>query len=116
MDWYSQPVNGGRRLKASFYKWDINQTKLILAYSKNKVNMENQILGTAFKVKPLGKLENFIGCILIDNEAKFTIWIHQPKLFKHLEQTFGSFIKDIREYKTPAAQEQQSCVLNQDTH
>jgi hypothetical protein len=57
-----------------------------------------------FKVKPLGKLENFIGCKLIENEAKEnTIWIHQPKLFKHLEQTFGSLIKDIRQYKTPAA-------------
>jgi hypothetical protein len=54
-------------------------------------------------VKYLGKLENFIGCKLIENAAKDTIWIHQPKLFKHLEQTFGHLLQDVREYKTPAA-------------
>jgi hypothetical protein len=42
-------------------------------------------LGKSFKVKYLGKLENFIGCILIKNSEKDTIWIHQPKLFKHLK-------------------------------
>jgi hypothetical protein len=26
-----------------------------------------------------------------------TIWIHQPRLFKHLEQTFGELIKNVRE-------------------
>lgn len=60
-------------------------------------------LGKTFKVKSLGILENSIVCKLIENEAKDTIWIHQPKLFTHLEQTFGSFIIDNREYKIPAA-------------
>jgi hypothetical protein len=55
--------------------------------------------GKTFKVKTLSKLENFIGCKLIENEEKDTIWIHQPKLSKHLEPNFVSFIKYLREYK-----------------
>jgi Reverse transcriptase (RNA-dependent DNA polymerase) len=60
-------------------------------------------LAKTFKVKDLGKLENFIGCRLIDNQSKDTIWIHQPKLLKHLKQAFGDMVKDVREYTTPAA-------------
>jgi Reverse transcriptase (RNA-dependent DNA polymerase) len=60
-------------------------------------------LGKTFKVKYLGKLENFIGCKVIENKERDTILIHQPKLFKHLEQTFGQLIKNLKEYKTPAA-------------
>jgi hypothetical protein len=60
-------------------------------------------LGKYFKVKYLGKLENFIGCRLIENKERDTIWIHQPKLFIHLEQTFGKMIENVKEYKTPAA-------------
>jgi hypothetical protein len=52
-------------------------------------------LGKTFNVKYLGKLENFVGCKLVEDESKDTIWIHQPKLFKHLEQS--------RQYKTPTA-------------
>jgi hypothetical protein len=48
-------------------------------------------------VKPLGKLENFIGCKLFENAAKDTIWIHHPKLIN------WSFINDIREYETRAS-------------
>jgi Reverse transcriptase (RNA-dependent DNA polymerase) len=39
-------------------------------------------LSKTFKVKDLGKLENFIGCKIIENQAKDTLWIHQPKLLK----------------------------------
>ena len=60
-------------------------------------------LGKTFNVKDLGKLENFIGCKLIENKEKDTIWIHQPKLFKHLEQTFGKLIEGVKNYTTPAA-------------
>jgi hypothetical protein len=60
-------------------------------------------LGKTFNVKYLGKLENFIGCKLIENKEKDTIWIYQLKSFKHLEQTFGHLLQDVREYKSPAA-------------
>jgi hypothetical protein len=60
-------------------------------------------LGKSFKVKYLGKLENFIACKLIENKERDTIWIHQPNLFKHLEQTFGKLIEGEQDYKTPAA-------------
>ena len=59
-------------------------------------------LSKTFTVKDLGKLENFIGCRLIENKEKDTIWI-QPKLFKHLGQTFGKLIEGVKDYKTPAA-------------
>jgi Reverse transcriptase (RNA-dependent DNA polymerase) len=54
-------------------------------------------LGKTFKVKYLGKLENFIGCKLLEKKERDTIWIHQPKLFKQLDQTFGQLIKDLKE-------------------
>jgi hypothetical protein len=59
---------------------------------------------TIQEVKYLGKLENFIKCMLMENKEKDTIWIHHPKLFKHLEQKFGHLLQDVREYKTPVAQ------------
>jgi hypothetical protein len=59
-------------------------------------------LGKTFKVKYLGKLENFIGCKLIENPEKTKIWIHQPKLLKNLNQTFGKLVENVRDYKTPA--------------
>jgi hypothetical protein len=60
-------------------------------------------LRRTFKVKDLGKLENFIGCRIIENQEKGIIWIHQPKLLKHLKLTFGNLLEDVRDYKTPAA-------------
>jgi hypothetical protein len=58
-------------------------------------------LSKTFKVKYLGKLENFIGCKLIENKEKNTIWIHQPKLLKNLKKAFWEDVKDLRKYKTP---------------
>lgn len=45
-------------------------------------------LGKIFKVKYLGKLENFLGCKIIENDKKDTIYIHQPKLIKNLKSTY----------------------------
>jgi hypothetical protein len=58
-------------------------------------------LGKTFKVKYLGKLENFVGCHIIEDKDKSKIWIHQPNLLKHLEEDFSKFIKTNREYVTP---------------
>jgi hypothetical protein len=54
-------------------------------------------LSKTFKVKDLGKLENFIGCKIIENQSKDTLWKYQSKLLKHLKETFGKFVEDIRE-------------------
>jgi Reverse transcriptase (RNA-dependent DNA polymerase) len=59
-------------------------------------------LGKHFKVKYLGKLENFLGCKIIENKEKDTIYIHQPKLIKNLKLTFEKYVTDSRSYKTPA--------------
>jgi Reverse transcriptase (RNA-dependent DNA polymerase) len=69
-------------------------------------------LGKTFNVKYLGKLENYSGFKLVEAESKATIWIHHPKLFKHLEQTFGELIKNFRKCKTPAAPK---TTINQET-
>jgi hypothetical protein len=66
---------------------------------KDTIQEVIQELGKTFNVKYLGKLENFVGYKLVENEAKDKIWIHQPKLFKHLEQTFGELIKNVINYK-----------------
>jgi Reverse transcriptase (RNA-dependent DNA polymerase) len=62
-----------------------------------------QELSKTFIVKDLGKMEDFIGCNIIENEERDTIWIHQPKLIKHLKEQFGDLVKDIKHHTTPAS-------------
>ena len=64
---------------------------------------ESHQLSKVFVVKNLGPIDTFIGCKIIENKEKDTIWIHQPKLIKNLEEQFGPLVKDMRVYKTPAA-------------
>ena len=59
-------------------------------------------LGKEFKVKYLGKLENFLGCKIIENKAKDTIYIQQPKLIKNLKSTFKKYVENMKVHKTPA--------------
>jgi hypothetical protein len=59
-------------------------------------------LGKHFKVKYLGKLENFLGCKIFENKERDTIYIHQPKLIKNLKLTFEKYFSDSRSYKTSA--------------
>jgi hypothetical protein len=61
-------------------------------------------LSETFKVKDLGPLKHFVGCHIIQppNEQN-KIYIHQPKLIKHLNESFGPMVKHVnRVYKTPA--------------
>jgi hypothetical protein len=51
----------------------------------------------------LGKLKIFIGCKTLENDKRDTIGIHHTKLLKHLKQTFGELVSEIKEYKTPTA-------------
>ena len=37
----------------------------------------------------LGQMEHFVGCYLIENKEKDTLWINQPKLMKNLKTHFG---------------------------
>jgi hypothetical protein len=48
-------------------------------------------------------MENFVGCNIIKKEEQDTIWIHQPKLIKHLKEQFGDLVKDIKHHTTPAS-------------
>jgi hypothetical protein len=60
-------------------------------------------LSTVFHVKGMGPLKNFVGCHIIENDSKDTIWIHQPKLLKDLKLKFGAIAQESRSFKTPAA-------------
>lgn len=61
-------------------------------------------LSNSFKVKDLGPLKHFVGCHVIESsQTTEKLYIHQPKLIKHLEGDFGALIKrSERIYKTPA--------------
>jgi hypothetical protein len=48
-------------------------------------------------------MENYVGCNIIENEEQDTIWIHQPKLIKHLKEQFGDLVKDFKHHTTPAS-------------
>jgi hypothetical protein len=50
-------------------------------------------LSKIFKVKYLGKLENFFGFRIIENKKRNTIYLHLPKLIKNLESTFGKYLE-----------------------
>jgi hypothetical protein len=43
-------------------------------------------------VKDLGNMETFVGCKIINNKTKDTVYIHQPKLLEHLKQEFGGLV------------------------
>jgi hypothetical protein len=59
-------------------------------------------LSKVFKVKYLVKLENLLGCRIIENKERNTIYLHQPKLLKNHKITFGKYLDKVRSYKTPA--------------
>ena len=60
-------------------------------------------MSKVFTIKDLGPMKHFVGCHLIENQLKDTMWIHQPKLITHLEESFMDIIKHERSYKTPGA-------------
>jgi hypothetical protein len=60
-------------------------------------------LGKAFQVKDLGTMKHSVGCPIIENKDKDTIYIHQPKLIKHLEEAFGSYVTTSKVSITPGA-------------
>jgi Reverse transcriptase (RNA-dependent DNA polymerase) len=60
-------------------------------------------LKTVVTVKDLGKMENFVGCHLIETKEKDAIYILQPKLLKHLEEDFGQHVTTNRIFPTPGA-------------
>jgi hypothetical protein len=70
--------------------------------TKEDVEETIQDLRKIFKVKDLGKLEHFVGCHLIEKQNNEFLNIHQPKLLKHLSETFGSLLTTTKEYNTPA--------------
>ena len=71
--------------------------------TKEDIDEIIEALGQDFKVKYLGKLEHFVGCHITENYKKDTLWIHQPKLLKHLEEDFSKYITTNKVFMTPAS-------------
>jgi hypothetical protein len=71
--------------------------------SKKDIDDILSALSVDFKIKYLGELEHFVGCHIIENKAKDTIWIHQPKLIKNLKLHFEDLITTTRIFGTPAS-------------
>jgi hypothetical protein len=67
------------------------------------INELMQSLAENFNIKGMGPLKHFVGCHIIENAAKDTIWVHQPKLLKDLQKKFGPTVESSRTYRTPAA-------------
>jgi hypothetical protein len=67
------------------------------------INKVLKALSEVFKVKDLGVMKHFVGCHILESKAGDTIWIHQPKLIKNLQESFGDLITSERQFKTPAA-------------
>ena len=71
--------------------------------TKEDIKETIQALNETFKVKDLGVLKNFVGCKLIQPlQEPGTIYIHQPKLLKHLKESFESLITTTKVFKAPA--------------
>jgi hypothetical protein len=71
--------------------------------TKEDIKETIEALSKSFVVKDLGKLEHFVGCHIIqDSKDKNKVFIHQPKLLKHLEKEFKHLVGKPRDFKTPA--------------
>jgi hypothetical protein len=60
------------------------------------------LLDLSTVVKNLGKMISFVGCDIIENTAKNTIFIHQPKLLNNLKEQFGALVESLKDFETPA--------------
>ena len=60
-------------------------------------------LSQMVKVKDLGIMKHFVGCHIRQTQDKKTIYIHQPKLIKHLQQEFENEVHTTRILSTPEA-------------
>jgi hypothetical protein len=53
-------------------------------------------LANHFVLKDLGIMEYFVGCKIIENKAKNTIYIHQPKLLNNLKENFVALVESLK--------------------
>jgi hypothetical protein len=73
-------------------------------FCKEKAEIKEVItsLSSYFVVKDLGEMETFVGCKILNNKEKDTVYIHQPKLIKHLKEEFGALVESLKDFQTPA--------------
>jgi hypothetical protein len=71
--------------------------------SQDDIKVVFKALAIHFVVKDLGEMKTFVDCEILTNKAKTTVFIHQPKLIQHLKEQLCSYVKKLKEYKTPAS-------------
>jgi hypothetical protein len=59
-------------------------------------------LAKHFVDKDVGKMESFVGCKIIENKAKNTIYIHQRKLLNNLKEQFSELVESLKDFEIPA--------------
>jgi hypothetical protein len=53
-------------------------------------------------VKDFGEMEIFVGCKILHNKSKDTVYIHQPKIITHLKEETGALVEPLNHFQTPA--------------
>jgi hypothetical protein len=62
----------------------------IFCKAKAELKKVTDSLSSYFVVKDLGELETFVGCMILNNKERDTVYIHQPKLINHFERRVWS--------------------------
>jgi Reverse transcriptase (RNA-dependent DNA polymerase) len=69
----------------------------------NLIQTVLKALAKEFQIKDMGPIKNFVGCQILINRERDTIWINQPKFIQNLELNFRTLVTTDRVFKTPAA-------------
>jgi Reverse transcriptase (RNA-dependent DNA polymerase) len=61
-------------------------------------------LAKEFKIKDLGPIKIFVGCKIVINRERDTIWINQPNLIQNFEMNFRTLVTTDRVFNTGSTQ------------
>jgi hypothetical protein len=56
-------------------------------------------LASYFLVNDLGEMETFVGCNILNNKEKVTVYILQPKHITHLKEEFGALVESLKDFQ-----------------
>jgi hypothetical protein len=75
---------------------------VLLVGNKNGIVNAKQDIGNKFKIKDVGELNEYVGCMVIKDKQKKCAYLIQPDLIEKLEKAFKNDIAHLRKYKMPA--------------
>jgi hypothetical protein len=74
----------------------------IFGKEKAEIKKVMDSLSSYFVVKDLGEIETFVGCKILNNKERDTVYFHQPTLIKYLKERFGALVESLKDFQTPA--------------